>query len=182
MGAAIAVASTAGVSSAAGSFSSFASSSGVAASVMPIAPPAPPRPPPGPNRAMGVTVAVATGPSTGPADHASAVDWSKEPSSVPVSAPSPSGPLSRARYCGLRASSSSWVPRSLTLPWSITATRSASCRVERRCAMRMVVRPAMTSRSVAWIASSVVASTAEVASSSRRMRGSLRIARASAMR
>ncbi len=51
--------------------------------------------------------------------------------------------------------------------------RSASRRVERRWAMRIVVRPAISSRRVAWMASSVVASTAEVASSSTRIRGSV---------
>ena len=43
--------------------------------------------------------------------------------------------------------------------------------MERRWATRIVVRPRMISRSVAWIASSVVVSTAEVASSSTRTAG-----------
>ena len=60
--------------------------------------------------------------------------------------------------------------------------RWARRNVDRRWAMRMVVRSAISERRVAWMASSVVASTAEVASSSTRMRGSVRMARASANR
>ena len=72
----------------------------------------------------------------------------------------------------LRASSSSWVPCSTTRPWSMTTIRSARCRVERRWATSSVVRPAMTPRRASWIASSILASTALVASSRIRMRGS----------
>src|SRR2546428_760434 len=44
--------------------------------------------------------------------------------------------------------------------------------VERRWAITIVVRPAINRRSVAWISASTVGSTAEVASSRMRMRGS----------
>ena len=78
----------------------------------------------------------------------------------------PRGASGTARH---RSMSSSWVPASTMWPSSTTAIRSASSRVERRCAMRIVVRPTRSRRSVAWISSSTRASTAEVASSSSRM-------------
>ena len=61
-------------------------------------------------------------------------------------------------------------PLSTTWPLSTTTMRSASVSVDRRCAMRIVVRAAAIRRRVAWISSSIRASTDEVASSSRRMR------------
>jgi hypothetical protein len=59
-------------------------------------------------------------------------------------------------------------------PSSSTTISSASAIVDRRCAMTIVVRPAITSRSASLISCSVVASTDEVASSRIRMRGSAR--------
>ena len=60
--------------------------------------------------------------------------------------------------------------------------RSARCRVERRWATSSVVRSAMTPRRASWIASSILASMALVASSRIRIRGSDRMARARAIR
>ena len=54
--------------------------------------------------------------------------------------------------------------------------------MDRRCAISIVVRPAMTRRSVAWIAASATGSTALVASSSTSTRGSVINALASANR
>ena len=110
-------------------------------------------------------------------------------SSVSVSMESPteaaassSRPVSSSRYAGLRAISSSWVPSSATRPPSSRTTRSARWRVETRWATISDVRPASTSRSPVKIVSSVLESTALVASSSSSTLGSVRTARASATR
>ena len=73
-------------------------------------------------------------------------------------------------------------PSRSTRPPSSTTIRSARCSVERRCATRMVVRPTMSRRSVAWISSSIRLSIDEVASSSSRIRGSVSRARARVIR
>ena len=78
--------------------------------------------------------------------------------------------------------SSSWVPSSTVWPFSMTMMRSARRSVERRCAIRIVVRCSMISRNVAWICSSVRESIDDVASSSTSTRGSVSTARAIAMR
>ena len=66
---------------------------------------------------------------------------------------------------------SSWSPSSTTRPWSSTAICSASRIVDRRCAMVIVVRPAMSRSRAAWSSRSVSLSRALVASSSTRTRG-----------
>ncbi len=88
------------------------------------------------------------------------------------------GPVQRAAS----RCSSSWVPLSTTRPPSSTAMRSARWSVDRRWATSRVVRPAMTRRSPSWMAASTRASTALVASSRTRIRGSARMARARAIR
>ena len=105
-------------------------------------------------------------------------------SSTATGSPSHSspGPASRSRYSAERSSSSSWVPSAATRPPSTSTMRWASCSVERRWATTIVVRPAMTSRSVAWICSSVRVSTDEVASSRISTVGSVTSARAIATR
>ena len=84
----------------------------------------------------------------------------------------------RARLGG----DSACVPRAAIRPWSRTTTSSARAIVDRRCAMMIVVRPRMTSRRPVRMRASVVASTEAVASSRMRIRGSMRSARAIAMR
>ena len=75
----------------------------------------------------------------------------------------------RARRCRGRprlvARSSSCVPRAAIVPESSTTISSAREIVESRCAMMIVVRPRITSRSPCLICASVVASTDAVASS-----------------
>ena len=102
----------------------------------------------------------------------------------------PDGPRRRAGAGGRRAapgtarSARSAPPRCRCRPRrppSSTAIRSASASVERRCATSSVVRPAVSARSVSWMAASVAVSTAEVASSSTSTRGSVSIALASAI-
>jgi hypothetical protein len=87
-----------------------------------------------------------------------------------------------SRKTGLVSSSSACVPRAVIRPWSRTTISSASAIVESRWAMMIVVRPRITSRSPARIFASVVASTDAVASSRIRIRGSMRSARAIAIR
>mmetsp|Transcript_10272 Transcript_10272/g.31590 ORF Transcript_10272/g.31590 Transcript_10272/m.31590 type:complete len:129 (-) Transcript_10272:1362-1748(-) len=79
---------------------------------------------------------------------------------------------------------SSCVPVSRSPPLPKTQILDAERIVERRCAMTSVVKDACRSRpsSAAWTTRSDVASSADVASSSTRSRGSLTIARAMAMR
>ena len=80
------------------------------------------------------------------------------------------------------ASSPWWVPRSAITPWSRTMISSAPTMVESRCAITNVVRSRDTRSSASWISFSVWLSSAEVASSSRRMGGPLRMVRAIATR
>ena len=86
-------------------------------------------------------------------------------------------------YCPPPATSASCVPCSSTAPLAMTAMQSASRMVESRWAMMMEVRPpaAMSLSSAAWTTRSDSLSSALVASSSNRMRGLRRIARAMAM-
>jgi hypothetical protein len=74
------------------------------------------------------------------------------------------------------------LPTSTTLPRSRTTRRLASRRVDRRCAMAIVVRPRTRLSSAFWISFSVVVSTDEVASSRIRIFGSMSSARAIEMR
>mmetsp|Transcript_10714 Transcript_10714/g.25420 ORF Transcript_10714/g.25420 Transcript_10714/m.25420 type:complete len:125 (-) Transcript_10714:1707-2081(-) len=83
--------------------------------------------------------------------------------------------------CGF-ASSSACDPSSTSLPCCITQMCCAPRIVVRRCAMTMVVRPAMSLSSAPWTSLSLCASRAEVASSRRSTLGSLRTARAIATR
>ena len=81
-------------------------------------------------------------------------------------------------------SSSRQVPRCTMQPLSMTMISSQFCRVDRRCAMERTVVPhsSFIFSISAWMRFSEVLSSAEVASSSIRMRGFLRKMRASAMR
>ena len=92
--------------------------------------------------------------------------------------PRRSGPATGRRRGRPWSTSSSWVPASTTAPASSTWIRSAWRTVERRWAITIVVRSADTRASERWMAASVSLSTAEVASSSTRIAGSRRIARA----
>ncbi|HEY4994026.1 MAG TPA: ABC transporter ATP-binding protein, partial [Nakamurella sp.] len=103
------------------------------------------------------------------------IGYGRPDASAAVSARSPP---SRNRYGAHLPTSSSWLPMSMTPPATTTAIRSASASVERRCAIRIVVRSAVTRRSVAWMAASVIGSTALVASSSTSTRGLVIRARA----
>ena len=67
-------------------------------------------------------------------------------------------------------------------PPSMPKMTSAAWMVESRWAMAIVVRPAISGSSASCTSRSLVVSSAEVASSRMRMRGSLRIARAMASR
>ena len=67
-------------------------------------------------------------------------------------------------------------------PASITRISSASITVDSRCAITSVVRPTAMRSSSAWIAFSVVESSAEVASSKIRIAGFFSSARAIATR
>ena len=82
----------------------------------------------------------------------------------------------------LAARSCSCVPRAAIRPWSSTTSSSASASVDNLCAMMIVVRPLIASRSPSRIRASVVASTLAVASSRISTRGSRTIARAIAIR
>ena len=64
-----------------------------------------------------------------------------------------------------------WVPRSTITPWSSTNISSAPTMVESRCAMTRVVRFLATRSSSSWMSRSVWLSSAEVASSSKRIGG-----------
>ncbi len=171
-----------------GSASTRASSSGVGARSASCQPP--PRMP-GPRVAAWGSFearrssAARTASARLPLCHASGVTSS----SVRVSIESPtaaaaaaSRPVSSSRYAALRAISSSCVPSSATRPPSRSTTRSARWRVEMRWATISAVRPASTSRSPPKIVSSVLESTALVASSRSSTRGSMSTARASAIR
>ena len=74
------------------------------------------------------------------------------------------------------------MPLSRTSPASSTRMRSALRTVARRWAITSVVRPCMRLASACWTSRSDSESSAEVASSRMRMGGSLRMARAMAMR
>mmetsp|Transcript_16166 Transcript_16166/g.38334 ORF Transcript_16166/g.38334 Transcript_16166/m.38334 type:complete len:128 (-) Transcript_16166:1313-1696(-) len=78
--------------------------------------------------------------------------------------------------------SSACLPISLISPWCMTTILSASMTVLRRCAMMIVVLPSFIWDSWAWMAFSVIVSSADVASSSKRMGGFLSSVRATATR
>ena len=86
----------------------------------------------------------------------------------------------RAAYGPSAATSSSWVPSSVTRPSSTTATRSASWAVWRRWAMATTVRPARTADSDRSRWRAARGSSSEVASSRTRVWGSARTRRARA--
>ena len=67
-------------------------------------------------------------------------------------------------------------------PWLSTMISSALTMVDRRCAITSVVRFCEIRSSASWISFSVWLSSAEVASSSRRIGGPLRMVRAIATR
>lgn len=81
-----------------------------------------------------------------------------------------------------RPSSSLWVPSSTTLPFSSTTILSADSTVLIRCATTNVVRFRITSASAAATSRSVALSSADVPSSKIKIRGSIRMARAIAIR
>ncbi|GIU86034.1 MAG: hypothetical protein KatS3mg009_0549 [Acidimicrobiia bacterium] len=93
----------------------------------------------------------------------------------------PSADAHSRAYRPPRATSSSWVPSSTTRPWSTTTIRSASRAVCSRCAISTVVRPRAATPIARCTRASVARSRFEVASSSSRIAGSTRWARASAM-
>jgi hypothetical protein len=78
--------------------------------------------------------------------------------------------------------SSSCVPMAAIRPLRNTMIRSAQRICDRRCVMMKVVRPRAAFEMARWILSSVAESIAEVESSKTKTRGSVRKARASAMR
>ncbi len=190
--------SSAGRSTAGGRARIWPSSSGVAGipenipppAIMPPPPPAARPPPPcgGPIRST-VAGAVRSTPAgspypgghsagvvpSGPGTSAAATTVTGFPVELSISSSNPAN-------CGDRSRSSAAVPMSVTRPRSTRAMRSARSRVLRRCAMISVVRSAVTARRVAWMAASVVGSTALVASSRISSRGSVSNARASASR
>ena len=175
---------TRGTSVAGGSASTAASSSGVGA-MSPAAPPIPPPPwePVPLDRAVPALVDVdgAAGvPSLPGSGHSCAVHSAE--SDVPARRAPRAGASSSSRNSEQRSISSASVPTSTTCPASSTAIRSARARLERRCATSRVVRPAVSARSVSWMAASVEVSTADVASSSTSTRGSVSTALASAIR
>ena len=137
----------------------------------PLPPPAPGPPPARPDEAPIVAPIVA--PDDGP-DVGSL-------GSGPVSGSSTVS-ASSTRYSRDRAMSSSCVPESRTLPFPMTTTRSANESVERRWATNNTVRSAITDRSASCTDCSVRVSSADVASSSTRTRGSVMSARARASR
>src|SRR5690348_3310334 len=94
----------------------------------------------------------------------------------------PNCSAARRAYSGLSRTSSSCVPMATMRPASITAMRSAWRTVARRCAIISTVRPAISRSSARWTMRSLSASSALVASSSRRIGRSARIARAIASR
>ena len=96
--------------------------------------------------------------------------------------PAPNCSSASRAYSGLAESSSACVPLATIRPRSMTTMRSAFCTVARRCAMTIVVRRAISFSSACCTSSSLAASSELVASSSSRIGGSLRIARAIAMR
>mmetsp|Transcript_16900 Transcript_16900/g.40834 ORF Transcript_16900/g.40834 Transcript_16900/m.40834 type:complete len:193 (-) Transcript_16900:1711-2289(-) len=113
-----------------------------------------------------------------------ASDFSSSGSSFMPSA-SPTMPNWRApnrRYTPSLAMRSSCVPCSTTLPPCTTEMMSALRMVERRCATTTQVRPTMRRSSASCTSFSLSASSELVASSSRRILGSLSSARAMAMR
>ena len=85
-----------------------------------------------------------------------------------------------AAYGPSAATSSSWVPISLTTPSSTTATRSASCAVCSRCAIATTVRPSTTAASERSRCRAARGSSSDVASSSTRVCGSASTRRARA--
>ena len=91
--------------------------------------------------------------------------------------------LTRALYLpSRRPMSSAWVPSSTIRPFCTTAILSAARTVLSRCATTTVVRPSIRPSSALCTTRSDSASSAEVASSSSRILGSLMMARAMAMR
>mmetsp|Transcript_8309 Transcript_8309/g.21485 ORF Transcript_8309/g.21485 Transcript_8309/m.21485 type:complete len:110 (-) Transcript_8309:1639-1968(-) len=88
----------------------------------------------------------------------------------------------KRRYTPSLFRSSSWVPFSTTLPPWTTAMMSALRIVDKRCATTTHVRPTMSLSSASCTSFSLSASREDVASSSSRILGSLRRARAMAMR
>ena len=85
-------------------------------------------------------------------------------------------------YWPLAINKAGCVPRSTMRPCSITRISCACTMVDKRWAMAMVVRPLTKLSSAFWISFSVSVSTAEVASSKIKMRGSINSARAMLMR
>mmetsp|Transcript_18791 Transcript_18791/g.39739 ORF Transcript_18791/g.39739 Transcript_18791/m.39739 type:complete len:154 (-) Transcript_18791:1943-2404(-) len=81
--------------------------------------------------------------------------------------------------CAMR---SSWRPRSMILPLLTTQMQSAPRTVDRRCATTTVVRSAISLSIASCTTCSDSASSADVASSRRSIFGSMRRARAMAMR
>mmetsp|Transcript_26930 Transcript_26930/g.54848 ORF Transcript_26930/g.54848 Transcript_26930/m.54848 type:complete len:198 (-) Transcript_26930:1723-2316(-) len=119
------------------------------------------------------------GPVIAVADSAASSFSSAAPSASPTM---PNCRAPKRRYTPSRAMSSSWFPCSTTLPPWMTQMMSALRIVDSLCATTTHVRPTMRRSSASCTSFSLSASSDDVASSSSRILGSLRSARAMAMR